>query len=93
MAGDPRHAVGLSWDVDTYGSGSSTTTCVSKDGSARGFKSNSEFIPAEHRGAFIMLTNAPQTTTAREIISDLINRLPAAPRPAKPPGHCDVYAP
>src|SRR5205085_1235167 len=39
LAGDPRHAVGLSWDVDTYGSGSSTTTCVSKDGSARGFKS------------------------------------------------------
>jgi hypothetical protein len=85
--------VGLAWDVDTYGDGPSKTTCVSKDGSARGFKSNMEFIPAEHRGAFVMLNARPPDTTAREIVSDLINRLPAAPRPAKPPGQCGVYVP
>jgi len=92
-SGDPRRAVGLAWDVDAYTDGARETTCISKDGSARGFRANMVFVPDERRGAFVMLNSRPELVTSPEIASELINSLPAAARAARAPGRCGVFTP
>ena len=92
-AGDPRHAVGLAWDIDTYGEGPTSTTCISKDGSARGFSANVVFVKGGDRGAFVMLNSRPERATTPEIASDLVNSLPLAPGRDRPGGRCGVFVP
>jgi serine-type D-Ala-D-Ala carboxypeptidase/endopeptidase len=91
-AGDPRHAIGLAWDVDAYGEGPTSTTCISKDGSARGFSANMVFVARAKRGAFVMLNSRPERATTPQIASDLINSLPPASGSA-PAGRCGVFVP
>ena len=91
--GDPRKAIGLAWDVDTYSDGGSNTTCISKDGAARGFSANMILIPPERRGAFVMLNSRPESFSTPQLASELINALPAAPGTRQAPGRCGVFEP
>jgi D-alanyl-D-alanine-carboxypeptidase/D-alanyl-D-alanine-endopeptidase len=90
-AGNPRHAVGLAWDIDSYGEARASTTCISKDGAARGFSANMVFVRGGRRGAFVILNSRPEHVTTPEISSSLVNSLPAAP--GHTAGACGVFVP
>src|SRR2546421_637194 len=78
---------------DTAGEGPTSTTCISKDGSARGFSANVVFVKGGDRGAFVMLNSRPERATTPEIASDLVNSLPLAPGRDRPGGRCGVFVP
>jgi D-alanyl-D-alanine-carboxypeptidase/D-alanyl-D-alanine-endopeptidase len=75
---DATRRVGLAWRIDTKGSGSSSTTCVSKPGESRGFTSHMVFVRHRPLGAFVLLNTVPENPTAPAIGTDAINSLPSA---------------